>query len=187
MRFATTERKDIRKQSFIGMGLFGGLLVFVCGGILTWMLSISSVLHATATRDPDTGAVNSMGNGVYVPWGILIMTLGALVAAASVIYGLVHARNPSKESHQFIQNARVIALFAPDKTGVLYTEANQMQFIDGLKYNVRIVSASEGSIEYQCVEEVFWMCGEGLEGDAQIRGRWLGGFKPYQVPHVPVV
>ena len=171
MRFATTERKDIRKQSFIGMGLFGGLLVFVCGGILTWMLSISSVLHATATRDPDTGAVNSMGNGVYVPWGILIMTLGALVAAASVIYGLVHARNPSKESHQFI----------------LYTEANQMQFIDGLKYNVRIVSASEGSIEYQCVEEVFWMCGEGLEGDAQIRGRWLGGFKPYQVPHVPVV
>ena len=187
MRFLTTEKKDSNKQSFIGIGLFGGLVVFVCGGILTWMLSMSSVFHATATRDPLTGAVNNMGNGVYIPWGVLVMTLGALAMVASVIYGLSQARNPAKGNHQLLRGARVIARFASDKTGMLYTEAGQMEFIDGLKFYVRIVSSTEGSMEYQCAEEVFWMCGEGLEGDAEIKGRWLGSFRPYQVPHVPVV
>ncbi len=187
MRFLTTENKDNRKQSIIGFGLAGGLVIFVCGGILTWMLSMSSVFHATATRNPYTGAVNSMGNGVYIPWGVLIMTLGALTMVASVIYGLSQARNPAKGNRRIVSNVRVVARFATDGTGVLYTEAGQMEFIDNLKYYVRISSASEGSVECQCVEEVFWRCGEGLSGDAEIQGRWLGGFTPYQIPHVPVV
>lgn len=187
MRLLTTENRDNRKQSLIGFGLAGGFVIFICGGILTWMLSMSSVFHATATRNPYTGAVNSMGNGVYIPWGVLVMTLGALAMVVSVVYGLSQARNPAKGNRRMISNVRVIARFAADGTGVLYTEAGQMEFIDNLKYYVRITSALEGSFEYQCSEEIFWRCGEGLSGDAEIQGRWLGAFDPYQVPHVPVV
>ena len=187
MRIATTERKDTKKQSFIGWGLFGGFLVFICGGIVTWMLSMASVFHATATRDPNTGAVRSMGDGVLIPWGVLIMTLGALTMVSSVIYGLVQAKGSNRGPRRILQKVRVVARFATDNSGVLYTEASQMEFIDNLKFYVRISSATEGSIEYQCTEEVFWMCGEGLEGDAEIQGRWIGGFRPYHVPHVPVV
>lgn len=151
------------------------------------MLALSSVFTATATRNPNTGAVNDMGAGTSIPWGMLIMTLGVITMVLSVVYGLVNARAPGKGSRSLVQNATVIARFATDDSGVLYTEQEQIEFLEDPKYYVRISSAIHGSIEYQCVEEVFWMCGEGLKGDAEIQGRWLGAFTPYQVPHVPVV
>jgi hypothetical protein len=175
----TTEAKDNKKQSLVGFGLFGGLIVFICGGILTWVLAMGSVFRATYTRDPLTDAVNDIGVGVHIPWGVLVMTLGALSMLASIGYGFLHMKGSKKGPRQILQGVRVIARFATDKTGILYTEPGQMEFIDGLKYYVRILSPTEGSVEFESIEDVFWTCGEGMTGEAEVQGRWIGRFVPY--------
>ncbi|MBS1700414.1 MAG: hypothetical protein JST12_02030 [Armatimonadetes bacterium] len=187
MKPQTTEDREKMRHLAVGGGLIGGVVLFLCGGVITWMLAISSVFTATATRNPNTGAVTDMGEGVHIPWGVLVMALGLIIAVMSVIYGLVNARSPGKGTRMTFANMTVIARFATDGTGVLYIEQSQIEFLDDPKYYVRLSGATEGSMEYQCVEEVFWMCGEGLKGEADIQGRWLGAFRPYQVPHVPVV
>lgn len=180
MRFLTTEAKDTRKQKMIGIGLFGGIALLICGGLLTWVLSMGSVFRATYTRDTlRNDAVTDIGVGAYVPWGVLIMAIGALSAVTAVVYGLMQVKGQNSGPRRIIPNCRIVARFAADKTGVLYTEPGQIEFIDNLKFCVRMVSQMEGSVEYECSEEVFWSCGEGMVGDAEFQGKWIGAFRPY--------
>ena len=182
-----SEDSDKRKHLIIGGGLVLGFIMCACGGVFTWMFAMSSVFTATATRDPNTGEVHNMGAGMNIPWSMLVVAMGLVIMVMSVVYGLVNAKGPAKGPRTLVKNAQVSARDAMDDTGAMHTEAGQMEFYDDLKYYVRLSAAGIGSVEYECVDEVFWMCGEGMKGDAEIQGRWLGAFMPYQTPHVPVV
>ena len=61
----------------------------------------------------------------------------------------------------------------------MVTDESEFEFLDRPRFYVKILSPTDGSVEYQCHLAVFLNCGEGMMGDAEIQGQWLGAFRPY--------
>ena len=75
-------------------------------------------------------------------------------------------------------NTRVIARYATNARGE--TLPLEWDFPDpDTKFFVRMEISGGQRVEFRCVKEVFLECGEGMRGESQFQGRWLGMFKPY--------
>ena len=61
----------------------------------------------------------------------------------------------------------------------MLTEAWHFEEADRPKFYIRMQTPTGGSYEYETSEETFWQCGEGMVGEAEIQGKWLGKFVPY--------
>lgn len=76
------------------------------------------------------------------------------------------------------KNTKVLARYATNRRGE--TLVLEWQFDDpGTKFYARLRLSDGSTAEFQCVQEVFYACGEGMTGEAQYQGRWLGAFRPY--------
>jgi hypothetical protein len=47
------------------------------------------------------------------------------------------------------------------------------------QYLVRIQLSGVGSTELECRPETYFAAGEGMVGEAEVQGKWLGKFSPY--------
>lgn len=179
MRWVTTEEKDKRKQYGVGCGIGLGAIISVLSLIVGYALTAGSVHRATYTRDPINNDVKDIGVGVYIPIAVLMFVGGLLLSIGSLVYGIMQEKTKNEGPRKVIQNARIIARFAIDRSGMLQTDESQFEFLENLRFYVRIMSPAEGSLEYECSEAVFYGCGEGMMGDAEVQGRWIGAFRPY--------
>lgn len=175
----TTENKEKTKQYVLGCTIIFGFVLAICSSGLGYMFSVSSVYRATYTRNPNTGQINDMGPGALVALALLGIFLGVCIAIGGLLYGYFQEKNKNEGVRMVIGHARIIARFAIDKNGYLITDESSFEFQDKLRYYVRILSPTEGSLEYECSPPVFYQCGEGMLGDAEITGRWIGAFRPY--------
>jgi hypothetical protein len=178
MRWRTTEQKDNQKMTLIIWSSVVGFVLMICSGFFTWWMTTASIYRATYTRGPG-GQVNDIGVGKFIPLGVLGIFLGSILGVVGLFYGLWISKTEHIGKRKVIGHARILARFGIDDEGRMQTDETQLEFLDGIKYYVRVLSPTEGSIEYQCVEEVFYACGEGMMGEAEIQGKWLGAFRPY--------
>ncbi len=179
MRWVTTEEKEKRKQYAVGCGVLLGALISISSLFVGYALTSASVHRATITRDPTNGNVNDIGVGVYIPIAVVMFFSGILLSIGTLLYGYFQEKNKNQGARIVHQGSRIIARFAIDKNGLLITDESSFEFQDKLRYYVRVLSPTEGSLEYECAEPVFYQCGEGMLGDIEITGRWIGAFRPY--------
>ena len=150
------ERRLERRDMAIGILMFLGLILAIPGGVLIFIFAF--------------GAFN------IVKW---IPLIGILMYVGGLAYGIHSERTQHVGSRRQIQHARVIARYAVTRDHRMVTDETEFEFLDGLKYFVKVLSPNEGSVEYQCQFPVYLTCGEGMIGDAEIQGLWLGAFRPY--------
>jgi hypothetical protein len=75
-------------------------------------------------------------------------------------------------------HTRVVARYATNSQGETLTL--ETDYPDPkTKFYVRMQLGNGNKVEFQCVKEVFDQCGEGMRGESQYQGRWLGLFRPY--------
>ena len=167
MSFLNREGREVTRQYLVGLGLFGGAILIVCSGIFTYICTVSGVYRATYTRNPNTGTPGDMGNSVYIWLGLAGILIGVLVCLGAIGYALFYEKTKNSGVKRTIQGVKILARFAISKDGTQSSDPADLEFMERPKFYVRLISAQDGSVEYECVEQVFLQCGEGMVGDVR--------------------
>ena len=173
------EDRERWRQGAVGWALVLGLLLVLGSGIAGFTLATSSVHTATASRNPNTGAIRDMGTApeALVAFGGVI--LGLLLIGGALVYGVVSSGAESRGARREVPHAKVVARYVLSPDGLLHTDPNDIEMVERPKYYVRLAFPGQGSLELQTSPETFWYAGEGMTGTAEVQGRWLGRFLPY--------
>lgn len=164
--------KDSQRQTLIGCSLVGGGCLFVSGLVLTLMFAGGGVLRGLYTKGGDL----SMYGARFA--GLAIATVGALLGAVGVAYGLWHARDRSaKAPQETAEGVVVVAKFASDLQGnlVMYDDAPEPE---STRFYVRLAYPSGKRAEMRCDHRLYQSIGEGMVGTITFQGQWLGWFEP---------
>ncbi len=160
------ERRLERRDMTIGWLMFIGLILLIPGGFLVYFLAIGGGIGGFR--------IDGIFNVVkFVPVVGFFMYIGGLA------YGIHSEKTENVGPRQVIQQVRVIARYAITRDHRMVTDETEFEFLDRPKYYVKVLSPRDGSVEYQCHHAVFLNCGEGMMGDAEVQGQWLGAFRPY--------
>jgi hypothetical protein len=136
------------------LGFGGGTLQLVRGHGPSGSSAVMAVL----------GAIGLLGG----------LGLLAFVLISGATLGATEKRGVRKTDPQ----TRVLARFAMNSQGD--TIPLEYEYPDPkTKFYVRMELGNGNRVEFQCVREVFDQCGEGMRGESQYQGRWLGLFRPY--------
>lgn len=160
------ERRLERRDMTIGWLMFAGLIILFVGGGATYVLAIGG------------GVGGAQVDGIFnvVKW---VPVLGLIMYLSGLIYGIKSERTEYSGVQKPLQHCRIIARYAITRDHRMVTDETEFEFLDRPKYFVKMLSPTEGSVEYQCHPAVFMNCGEGMMGDAVVQGQWLGTFRPY--------
>lgn len=159
--------------------IVGGAITVFVGLALTWVFFAAGVHVAMATRDPSTDKVNNVGTANWVPLTLTLTALGAILVFAGLLYGGVFHRRGFAGTPSTTEYFKIIAKFGTDRDGTLLAADWQMEGQERLRYYIRAMLPDGTVDEFETSEIVFWQCGEGMVGQAQTQGRWLGAFVPY--------
>lgn len=160
------ERRLERRDTIIGWLMFAGLILFLPGGMLVYFFAVGGAIGGLH--------IDNIFNVVKV-----IPLIGLFMYVGGLAYGIHSEKTEHVGPRHMVQHARIIARYAITRDHRMVTDESEFEFLDRPKYFVKMMTPSEGSIEYQCHHAVFLNCGEGLMGDAEVQGQWLGSFRPY--------
>lgn len=150
----------------IGWLMFTGLILFLPGGFLVFFLAVGGGLGGIR--------VDEIFN--IAKW---IPVLGLLMYIGGLAYGIHSEKTEYVGARRVVQHARILARYAITRDHRMVSDESEFEFLDRPKFFVKVLTPSDGSVEYQCHHAVFLNCGEGMIGDAEIQGQWLGAFRPY--------
>jgi len=167
------------KESIVGWLLIGGLVMTILFAGLTWVFSVSGIYRGTYTREPITNKITDAGTLNLVPLTFAGMFLGILCMLAGVGYGLWSHYNRNTGVRQTIPQFRILARYCYDRTQQLICEQWDIDVADRPRFYVRGVNPQGVVGEYECTMEVYYNAGEGMTGEAELQGKWLGRFVPY--------
>jgi hypothetical protein len=167
-----------RQESLVGCCLFGGAGIIVLGIFLTWMFAMGGVFRGTYTRNPGTDAITDAGTLNLVPLTITLIFIGIIMVAGALFYGNWFERRGHVGNIRKIDYFRILARFATDRRGNMIAEYEADQD-DKARFYVRGVYPNGEVDEYEVSPEVYFSCGEGMTGQAEVQGRWIGRFIPY--------
>ena len=177
------------KERIVGWLLVLGLIITVISGILLWMFSVAGIYGGTYTRTPITNQITDPGALNLAPLAILGIAIGVLMMFGGVGYGFLAMANEKKGPRRTVSNFRVLARYCYDHSMQLITAEWDIDVADRPKFYVR-GAFEDGQVgEFETSLEVYHQAGEGMTGDAELQGRWLGRFAPYigvnagQLPH----
>lgn len=160
------ERRLERRDMFIGWFMFGGLLMMFFCGFGTFFLAVGGGLGGLKVD----GAFN------IFKW---LPAVGLVMYLSGLIYGIHSQKTEHVGNRRLMPQCRILARYAITRDHRMVSDESEFEFLDRPKYYVKLLSPTDGSIEYQCHHAVFLNCGEGMMGDAEVQGQWLGSFKPY--------
>lgn len=168
------------KESLVGCTLFGGVGIVVLGLFLTWLFVAGGVFRGTYTRDVAAGdKITDAGTMNLVPLALTVVVVGVLMVGGSLLYGGWFVKRAHVGTVGKVDYFRVIARFATDRRGNLLVSEWEIEAEDKPKYYVRGAFPNGEIDEFEVPVEVYFACGEGMTGQAEIQGRWMGRFIPY--------
>lgn len=157
------ERRTERKDQIIGWLMLLGIIFALGGG---WLL----VMFAFVARGGGADQIF-----LIVRWVPLI---GILMYVGGLVYGIYSEKTELQGPRNLKRHCRIIARYAITRENLMVTDEASFEYLDRPKFYVKILDPVDGSVEYQCRPEVFFNCGEGMIGDAEVQGVWLGAFRP---------
>jgi len=156
-----------------------GLIVTIISGILLWVFSVSGVYRGTYTRKAFTNEITDAGTLNLVPLTILGIAAGVLMMFAGIGYGFWSMAKSKSGPRQVVPNFRVLARYCYDRSQNLITAEWDIEVADRPRFYVRGVMENGVIGEFETTVEVYFNAGEGMVGEAELQGQWLGRFVPY--------
>ncbi len=166
-------------EKSVGCVLVAGLVVTLVSGGLTWVFSVAGVYRGTYTREPLTNKITDAGAMNFVPLTITGMAIGVLMMGGAIGYGLWANANASKGNRKTVPHAKIIARYGYSRQGQMLNADYELEAADNPRYYVRMQLSPTDIAEYECAEQAYFQAGEGMVGEADIQGKWLGAFRPY--------
>lgn len=162
----------------VGCGALLGAVLAVVGLIGAFTFFTAGTYSSTYTRDPNSGAIGSIGAGALFPLAVGMLGLGILLFLASTGYGWMQHTRRNKGTEQQVPRALVVAKYAYNKDFALLTQSWEFDY-DDARFYVRLRVDAENVLEFETSRPVFDQCGEGMRGAATFQGKWLSRFVPY--------
>jgi len=178
---ASRMRREIGafKERIVGWLLVCGLIVTIISGILLWVCSVAGVYRGTYTRTPITNQITDAGAMNFVPLTILGIVVGLLMMFTGLGYGFWTMSKSRQGPRRVIPNFRVVARYCYDKNQNLLTSEWDIEVAERPRFYVRGVMENGLVGEFETSVEVYFNSGEGMYGEAELQGQWLGRFVPY--------
>lgn len=170
---------DPKREKLTGLALVVGAILTICGCLSTLIFGMGGVFRATYTRTPVSNEITDLGPMAWIPSSIGWTAVGMFMLGGAVLYMGWYDRQSRKGPRQVIENARVLSRYGISKTGDMLNSSWEFEFADSPRYFVRLQTSPRDTAEYECDAPVFWQCGEGMYGEAEVQRRWLGRFTPY--------
>lgn len=166
------KRREIgaAKQRLVGWLMAGGLTLTVISiGLIG--LQILAGISQGPSREHESGpgffGITLAGAG-----------LGILAMVGGLAYGIYAERTQNKGPRQTEANFRVLSRLCLDKN-IRHIADSDIEFADKPRFYVRGMLESGLVGEFETKLEVYFCAGEGMTGEAEIQGTWLGKFAPY--------
>jgi hypothetical protein len=166
------------QEKAVGCVLAGGVVLCVVAGILIWVFSVAGVYRGTYTRTPITNEITDPGTLNLVPLCILLLAVGVLMVGGAIGYGLLHTSKARAGVRRVEPYLRVLARYGYDG-GHMIHDFYEFEAADKPRYYVKAVTQHGVVHEFETTPEVFGQAGEGMVGEGEIQGQWLGRFVPY--------
>jgi F0F1-type ATP synthase membrane subunit c/vacuolar-type H+-ATPase subunit K len=170
---------DPTKEKAIGCAMVAGIAMVLVGLGLTWLFAVGGVFRGTYTREPITNRITDAGTLNLVTLSLTLVALGLIVGLGALGYGFFYDKVANHGRRETIANARILSRYAYSKDGTMLTNSYDFEFANEPRFYVRMQTAQDRISEYECAEAVFYTCGEGMYGEAEIQGKWIGKFIPY--------
>jgi len=168
------------QESLTGCALVAGLVLVVAGAFFSWVFGMGGVYRGTLTRDTLHGdRITDAGTLNLLPFTVALFFLGLFLILGALVYGFHVIGRQRAGKRRTIEYFRILARFATDRRGNMLTSDWQIEAEDNARYYVRASSPHGPAEEYEVSHQVFLACGEGMTGEAEVQGRWLGRFIPY--------
>ncbi len=167
------------KERLVGWLLVGGLSITIISGFLMWMFSVSGIYRGTYTRKPITNEITDAGTLNLVPLTILGIFLGVVMMFAAIGYGFFTMAKSKTGARRIEQNFRVLARYCYDRSHNLVLVEYDLDAVEDPKFYIKAVLENGKVGEFETSVEVYFNAGEGMVGEAELQGQWLGKFIPY--------
>jgi hypothetical protein len=167
------------KERIVGWLLVGGLVLTVISGGLCWLFSVAGIYRGTYTRTPVTNQITDPGTINLVPLTILGFVVGLAMMFAGVGYGAWSMAKSRKGPRRVVPNFKVLARYCYDSGQNLITADYDVDVAENPRYYVRGVLENGVVGEFETSPQVYYNAGEGMYGEAELQGQWLGRFMPY--------
>lgn len=172
---------DPTKEKAVGCALAGGFAITVISGILMWVFSLAGVFRATYTREAVTNRITDAGTLNLLPLMISIFAIGLLLMLGSVGYGLLYNSRLGSGPRRKVEDALILSRYALNPNGDFLSDW-ELEGAEDPRFYVRMRTPDGKVGEYPVASETYFNCGEGMAGEAEIQGRWVGRFTPYIGP-----
>ena len=170
--------KGAFEEKSVGCVLVSGCLVSIFALFFSYLFGVAGVFRGTFTRTPGTNKITDAGTLNLVPITFMFLAIGVLMMVGAIGYGLFKSGTERKGTRNVEPNFRVLARYAYDGPQLITAEWD-IEAAEKPRYYVRGVTHASLVIELETTVEVFYQAGEGMVGEAEIQGRWLGRFVPY--------
>jgi hypothetical protein len=171
--------KDALQQKTVGCLMLGGAIISVVSLGLMWVFGVSGVYRGTYTRTPITNEITDAGTLNLVPVTLVFFVLGLLMVGSGLAYGFWVVKQEREGPRQVAKNFRILARYAYDRSGYHLFDDQMVDAADRPRFYVRGVLPDGTSSEFEASREVWFQCGEGMYGEVELQGKWIGRFTPY--------
>lgn len=172
---------DPTKEKLAGCALAGGVVLMLLSGTLGMVFGMGGVFRGTYTREPITNRITDAGTMNWVPMTFLFFTVGLVLCISSVGYGLIYSKRQASGARRTIPDALILSRYAMSRSGDLLSDW-ELEGAEDPKFYVRMRLPDGKVAEFPVASETYFNCGEGMAGEAEMQGRWLGRFTPYIGP-----
>ena len=168
-----TRRREIgaAKEKGIGCLMAGGLTLTIVSVVL---IGIQIVMGLSQ------GPSKDHGSGLdFFHLSLMGAALGILMLVGGLAFGIYAERTQNQGPRQTEANFRVLSRLCLDKNFQLLISDTDIEFANKPKFYIRGMLENGMVGEFETTLEVFYNAGEGMTGEAELQGKWLGSFIPY--------
>lgn len=153
----------------------GGLVLFIVSVLLLGLCIIISLSKQQwESHFPTVARLID-----YFPATLIGSGLGLVMIVTGLCYGLFSVSTQNNGPRQTQVYFRVLSRYCLDKDFNLLISDTDIEFANKPKFYIRGMLNNGDVGEFQTTIEVFFNAGEGMYGEAEIQGAWLGKFIPY--------
>ena len=163
---------DPTREKLTASAIALGILLMLGSGFFGYAIFAAGMHQVLASRGGTRGDLD------LLPIVLLVFTVGLVLCAGAVAYGLLYDRRVASGPRRVIADALVLSRYATNRRGD-YLSDWELEDADDPRFFVRMRLPGGRSAEYPVAAETYFNCAEGMPGEVEMKGRWVGRFTPY--------
>lgn len=163
---------DPIREKLTAFSLAMGILLMVGSGVFGYAIFAAGMHQVLASRGGTHGDLD------LLPIVLLVFTVGLGLSAGAVAYGLLYDKRKTSGPRRIVADALVLSRYATNRRGDLLSDW-ELEEADDPRFFVRMRLPGGRSAEYPVAAETYFNCAEGMPGEVELKGRWVGRFTPY--------